>query len=57
MGKMIFSDSKLSELETLNIMGGTSSTSEAQAGCINKAKGCGISANQASYINTVYSCG
>ena len=57
MGKNILSDSELSELETLKIMGGTSGTSEAQAGCINKAKGCGISTNQASCINTVYSCG
>ncbi len=57
MGSFLFSNSELSELETLKIMGGTECISEAQAGCINKAKGCGIHTNQASCINTVYSCG
>lgn len=50
MGNFLFSDSELSELETLKIMGGTGFISEAQAGCINKARGCGINTNQASCI-------
>lgn len=57
MGNFLFSDSELSELETLKIMGGTGFISEAQAGCINKARGCGINTNQASCINAVYAYG
>lgn len=51
MGNFLFSDSELSELETLKIMGGTGFISEAQAGCINKARGCGINTNQALRLN------
>ena len=57
MGNFLFSDSELSELETLKIMGGTGFISEAQAGCINKARGGGINTNQACCINAVYACG
>lgn len=57
MEKSKFTSNELSELEALQILGGSNSTSEAQAGCINKARGCGINSNQASCVNNVYGCG
>ncbi|MGM9846886.1 MAG: hypothetical protein ACI31F_02935 [Muribaculaceae bacterium] len=52
-----FSQFELSELESLEIVGGASSSDGIQDRCINAAAGCGVGVNQISCVNAVVGCG
>lgn len=57
MNKEFFTSNELSELEALEVRGGSTASTMAQSECINEKAGCGSGVDQTKCVNKENGCG